>query len=250
MEAVINIYNEKKYAVITAGLTTSLLFILLIFINIDRSNPPIEIIEVLTELPVEQIIDETPKVRGNGGGGGGGTPTNDKVDPTPQPQTSNFVTTADSEVKIESKGKSNKTTAENSQKTATSTKKSNNPFGDGGQGPGDGGGIGSGIGRGIGKDEGSGVGPGGEGGNKDRILLIKPNVENIISQSNCKIYLKVKIDASGNVTQADNIPAYTTTTNQALISKVIAATISKARYNKKPGANSEKGNITLELHAN
>ena len=248
MDAIINNYNEKRYAALTAGLTSILIFILLIIITIDRSNPPIEQIEIIAEVPLE-IIDETPRTRGDNGGGGGGNPTNDEVNPTPQPQTSSFVTTSDSDVKIESKGQSNKTTAKNSDNKATSTKKSNNPFGNGGQESGDGGGIGSGNGLGIGKDNGKESGEGSEG-TKDRILLIKPNVENIVSQSNCKIYLKVKIDAAGNVTQADNIPAYTTTTNQALINKVIAATISKARYNKKPGANSEKGNITLELHAN
>ena len=132
---------------------------------------------------------------------------------------------------------------------STSKKESNNPFASGGYSD-------KGNGTSFGKDGGGpggngedGVGPGNGGGIKERILQTKPNVENIVSEANCRIYLKVKIDAAGNVIQADNIPSSTTTTSQTLINKVIAATIAQARYNKKPGAKIEYAYINYSLKA-
>lgn len=247
METFGNIYNDRRNAVITSALTLTFIFLLLIFITIDRNNPPIQMMEIAPEIPLD-ILYESPKRIGNNGGGGGGTPTNDEVNPTPQPQTNSMLTNTHGEEAIESKGKSNKTTAKDSKNTATSTKKSDNPFAaDGGNGSGDGGGVGSGHGTGIGRDNGPGSGSG-EVGTPDRIRIKDPNVENIESDANHIIYLKVKIDANGNVTSAFST-VKSTTTNPKIINKVVAATIAQAKYNKKSGARIEDGFITVKIRA-
>ena len=247
MATIDNLYNDKKNAALTSALTLTIIFLLLIFITIDRNNPPIQMMEVAAEIPVE-ILDETPKIKGDNGGGGGGTPSNDDVNPIPKPQTSSILTNTHGEESVESKGKSNKTTATNSNNTSTSTQKSDNPFAtDGGSGTGKGGGKGSGNGLGIGKDNGPGTGAG-DGGTADRVRIKDPNVENIISDVNLTIYLKVKIDENGNVTSAFST-VKSTTTNPQIINKVIAATIAQTRYNKKPGARIEDGFITVKIRA-
>jgi len=135
---------------------------------------------------------------------------------------------------LASKGKSNKTTANNSNNTGTSTKISTNPFGtDGGSGTGKGAGTGTGTGN---------------GGTAARVRIKDPNIENIISDVNHTIYLKVKIDENGNVTSAIST-AKSTTTNPQILNKVIAATIAQTRYNKKPGARIEDGFITVKIRA-
>ena len=247
MATIDNVYNDKRNAAITSALTLMIIFLLLIFVTIDRNNPPIQMMEIADEIPLE-ILDETPKIKGEKGGGGGGTPTNDEVNPVPQPQTNSMLTNTHGEEALESKGKSNKTTATKSNNPATSTQKSDNPFAaDGGSGTGKGGGKGSGNGLGIGKDNGTGTGNGNKGA-AERVRIKDPNVENIISDVNLTIYLKVKIDENGNVTSAFST-VKSTTTNPQIINKVIAATIAQTRYNKKPGARIEDGFITVKIRA-
>ena len=247
MATIEKLYNDKRIAALTSALALTIIFLLLIFVTIDRNNPPIQMMDIAAEIPVE-ILAETPKIKGENGGGGGGTPTNDEVNPVPKPQTSSMLTNTHGEEAVESKGKSNKTTATNSNNTATSAQKSDNPFAaDGGSGNGKGGGKGSGNGLGIGKDNGPGTGSG-DAGTADRVRIKDPNVENIISDVNLTIYLKVKIDENGNVTSAIST-VKSTTTNPQIINKVIAATIAQTRYNKKPGARIEDGFITVKIRA-
>ncbi len=247
MATIEKLYNDKRIAALASAVALTIIFLLLIFVTIDRNNPPIQMMDIAAEIPVE-IVDETPKIKGENGGGGGGTPTNDEVNPVPKPQTSSMLTNTHGEEAVESKGKSNKTTATNSNNTATSAQKSDNPFAaDGGSGNGKGGGKGSGNGLGIGKDNGPGTGSG-DGGTGERIRVKDPNVENIISDVNLTIYLKVKIDENGNVTSAIST-VKSTTTNPQIINKVIAATIAQTRYNKKPGARIEDGFITVKIRA-
>jgi len=247
MATIEKLYNDKRIAALTSALALTIIFLLLIFVTIDRNNPPIQMMDIAAEIPLE-IVDETPKIKGENGGGGGGTPTNDEVNPLPKPQTSSMLTNTHGEEAVESKGKSNKTTATNSNNTATSTQKSDNPFAaDGGSGNGKDGGKGSGNGLGIGKDNGPGTSSG-DVGTGERVRVKDPNVENIISDVNLTIYLKVKIDENGNVTSAIST-VKSTTTNPQIINKVIAATIAQTRYNKKPGARIEDGFITVKIRA-
>ncbi len=249
--------NDKKIGVLASVATLLIVFLLLYISTIDNSKTKTHTITLVTDIPLEplqEFKEVTPVTEQGGGGGGGGTPSNDKVDPTPKPQTDHVVTSKSSDaVAMKDNGKSNKTTAENSQNTATSTKKSTNFFtADGGNGSGTGGGVGKGKGIGFGPDTGDGKGPGngpGSGGNGSgakRIRLNDPNVDNIESDSYQLISLRVKIDENGNVISAVST-SRTTTTSQAIINKVIAATISQTKYNKKPGAGIEEAFIKLQL---
>ena len=251
--------NDKKIGVLASVATLLIVFLLLYISTIDNSKTKTHTITLVTDIPLETIQEfkeVTPVTEKGGGGGGGGTPSNDKVDPTPKPQTDHVVTSQSSEaVTMKGNGKSNKTTAENSQNTATSTKKSKNLFtSDGGNGDGTGGGVGKGKGIGFGPDTGEGKGlgngPGSGGGNAGarRIRLNDPNVDNIESDVDNKINLRVKIDENGNVISAIST-SRTTTTSQTIINKVIAATINQAKYNKKPGAGIEEAFITIILNA-
>lgn len=257
MDAVHNLeQHDKRNAVIVSFVSFILLYILLYFVTLDRNDPPIETDIVYTEIPVEAIIDNTPKMNnGGGGGGGGGTPTNDKVDPTPKQQSESIVTNQHGEEIHHNDGKSNKDVGKNTENTPTSTKKSNNPFGDGGSGSGSGGGSGRGNGIGIGDDNGPGTGPGngkGEGGNqtggKKRIRQNNPNVDDIESDVNIIVNLIVRIDEDGNVRSAKSTSG-TTTTDQRIIDKVKSATIKQVKYNKKKGAGMEEQYLTININA-
>lgn len=249
--------NDKKVGAVVSVSTLLLVFLLLYISTIQSNKTKTSSIVLITDIPLE-AVQETKTVipvdEQNGGGGGGGTPSDDKVDPTPRPQTEEIVTSKSSSAVDMTSGKSNKTTDENSQNTATSVKKSTNPFGDGGNGSGEGGGVGKGKGIGFGNDNGSGSGSGsgngagGGNGNAKRIRLNDPNVDNIQSDANHKINLRVKIDADGNVLSATST-SRTTTTDQSIISKVISATVNQVKYNKKPGSGVEEQFISISIRA-
>jgi hypothetical protein len=251
--------KDKKTGIFTSLGVLFIIFILLYINTIENSITKINSITLITDIPletIEEFKDANPVTQNGGGGGGGGTPSNDKVDPTPKPQTDQNVTSKSStSSSMSDKGMSNKNTSDNSNNTATSTKKSNNPFGDGGDGSGSGGGVGKGKGIGFGPDNGSGNGPGNGGGTGGgtgdgaaRIRLIDPKVDNINSDANHKIVLRVKIDEDGNVISTQNT-SRTTTTDQTLISEVREATKNQAKYKKKPGAGIEEAFITITIRA-
>ena len=58
----------------------------------------------------------------------------------------------------------------------------------------------------------------------------------------------MKIDENGDVISAVST-SRTTTISQLIINKVIAATISQVKYNKKPGAGIEEAFITVLIRA-
>ena len=247
-------HNDKRNAGITSLVSLIVIYLLLQFTYLYHNDPPLEKAKPQKPIPVEQFI-EAPIINNNGGGGGGGggTPTSDPVDPTPKAQTENVVTNSHGKVSVNNGGNANHTTAKNSTNEATSTKKSNNPFGDGGNGPGEGGGVGKGKGLGFGPDSGDGKGPGngpneGGGSGKDRVRIKNPNIDNIASDANHSFTFILRIDAEGNVLSAQNT-SNTTTTDQSLIDQVKSITIRQAKYKKKPGAGVEQAYITLKLFA-
>ena len=252
--------KDKKISLLVSFLVLLFVYFLLYINTIERSHDKIISITLETDIPLEPFQDFKeikPISESSGGGGGGGTPSNDKIDPTPRPQTERTLTSRNSEDDaMPDKGNSNKTTAEKSNNAATSTKKSIDPFADGGNGDGSGGGIGKGKGIGFGPDDGPGKGigfgpdsgPGKGNGSGKRIRLNDPNVDDIVSDANCKINLRVKIDEDGNVLSAINT-SKTTTTNQAIINKVISATVNQVKYNKKSGASIEEQYISINLRA-
>jgi hypothetical protein len=248
-------YHDKRKAAIAAGFSLVLLFLFLFLITLDPNDPPIEVQVEYEVLPVAQIIDERPQLNnGGGGGGGGGEASNDDVNPKPVPQTAKMLTNTHGKTTVKTGGESNKTTADNSKENPSTTIKSNNPFANGGNGGGNGGGVGTGNGLGFGKDDGDGSGPGngrgegGSGGGSDRIRIKDPNVDDIDSDVNHIVRLKVKINAEGNVIAVENT-SKTTTTDQEIIRKVKAATITQTRYKKKPGAGIEEAYLTIKINA-
>lgn len=111
------------------------------------------------------------------------------------------------------------------------TYQSDDPFGSGsGYGT-----QGEGNGKSFGNDSGSG-GISGDGRRDERVRLTDPNVENLKSNIDAIIYLKLSVDAEGNVVNASNIHSKTTTTNQILINRVITEVKKQVKYNKLPGA--------------
>lgn len=259
MEAIHNLeQNDKRSAVIVSFVAFILLYILLYFVTLDRNDPPIETDIIYTEIPVEAIIDNTPKMNnGGGGGGGGGNSSEGPIDPTPKPQTEKIVTNTHGESINKAQGNSKNDNHPNSQNTTSnvSKPKPNNPFADGGNGSGSGGGNGKGNGVGIGDDNGPGTGPGngpGPGGpgtgGKKRIRLNNPNVDDIVSDVNIVVNLIVRIDADGNVRSAKSTSG-TTTTDQRIIDKVANATKKQVKYSKKPGAGLEEQYLTININA-
>lgn len=258
MEAIHNLeVHDKRNAAVASLVSLILIYILLHFTYLYHNDPPIQKMEIIKPIPVEEFI-EAPLLNdgGGGGGGGGGKSSEGPVDPTPKAQTQSLVSNLHgTKIDLNTKGKSSNDNSPNSNNATSNVKKSKDPFGDGGDGPGEGGGKGPGKGMGFGADTGDGKGPGkgegsgGTGSGSTRIRTTDPDVNNIRADANHIIRLKVRINADGNVTSASVITSKTTTTDQSLISKVIARTVSQAKYKKKPGAAIEEAYITIEISA-
>lgn len=126
----------------------------------------------------------------------------------------------------------------------------NTPFGRGGSGSGSFGKKGDGQGAGYDGPSGSGKSPSGLGDGSGRTRLNDPKVDNITSDKNHTIYLKVQINAAGKVVTVYNLAAKTTTTDQRILSQVIAAVKSQVRYSKKAGAGLEQTILSIHINAN
>lgn len=246
--------KEKRMGLIVSSATIGLIFLMLFVTTIPKRDPPVSEMPVYPEVELGMIpLEEMKLDESAGGGGGGGTPTNDQVDPTPRPQTANVLTSSisSSDVKVSS-GNSNKTTSQNATNTATSTQASTNYFGDGGSGTGKGGGKGSGFGtdNGPGEGPGSGAGSGGgEGdGGKGRVRYGNPNSDNIYSDENHSISLKLTVNAEGEIVSGKST-SKTTTTDQRIINQVITNVKSQVKYSKKPGAGLEFVFLTVKVNA-
>ncbi len=243
----VEIQKDKKIAVLST--TVSLvLFVLLAYFTTFLVNPPLpidlpplksdEVIEMF-EIDNVEIVQE-----GNVGGQGGGTPTNDRID-DPQEQSENFVTSHSNPAHQIFSGKSdNHNAPNNNTNTSSSTSHSTNPFGDAGTGGGAGGGKGGGFGRDIGT---SGSGPGGTGDGSGRTRLNNVSIDHIESDRDEMIYLKLTIDANGNVISVTST-SKTTTTNQSLITQVKNAVKSQVKYSKEPGSSPVQVYYTVKIN--
>ncbi|MES2557231.1 MAG: hypothetical protein V4604_13845 [Bacteroidota bacterium] len=182
------------------------------------------------DAPPEAHVSTLPNPYKIVGGGGSGTPDNSKFDPTPNPMMpmEGILPT----IKPFKPGKGNSDDGKNPNEEASTREPS--PFhGSGGKG----GGKGKGKGNGLGNDDGDGKGPGfgpGEGGTgTKRTLERRPNAANIDSDENCKVVLKVNVDADGNVIGTPTvIRDKTTTANSVVINEVIRVVKAEAKYNK------------------
>ena len=224
-----NIIDKRKGAAASA-IVLLLLLIYLLITTFEMADPAPKdpIMTTQTVIP-EELIFKNLKVEG---GGGAGSPSDDPIK-DPKPVTQEVITSKSNPDTKVNTGKGKNTTTHNSQETNTTTHQSNDPFANGGNGSGNDGGDG----KTFGTDSGSGTnGNGGNGNGDGRTRLNDPNVNDLQSNVDATIHLKLTIDAEGNVVAAMNISAQTTTTNQILINRVITEVKKQVKYNKDPGA--------------
>jgi len=202
----------------------------------------------LQEPPKDKIEPIESPYKVVGGGGGSGTPDNSKYDPTPNPMVKAAETITKSDEKIFS-GKGNKTTGKNTNEEASTTNKS--PFsGSGGRNGGDKGGQ-------FGNDNGPGSGPGngpgnsgGNGGTVTRRLISTLPTSQIQSDEDCKVRVKVRVNAEGEVvTTPIFMREGSTTDNTTIINEVIRLVKAYAKFSKAPGSADQWVPITVNVSA-
>jgi hypothetical protein len=231
---------DERKGIVSAILMIVGIVSILYVLTYEIADPPPVDYKLTSNIEIADIVLKNLKMEG----GGSGTPSDAKVDPRPTPKTEKQLTQKNSKTSTNS-GKANVTNAPNSQNEATSPVKSNNPFGGNGPGKDEKGGRGN---KGLGPDEGVKSGGGGED-RAPRIRLNDPNADDIVSDVNCIIRVKVSINANGDVVRADNISSITTTNDQRIINRVLELVKAQAKYNKKPNAPIEQAYITVTLRA-
>ncbi len=231
--ATIPIVNDadKRNGVIVATVATVGLLLLLYFISFEFPDPPPRDIPLKTEMPPLEEI-EIKKLSVDGGSGAG-QPVDAPQD-DPKPQTEQVLTKPKNPTSKEPTGQSNHTNDNNQTNTSSTPTPSNDPFAQGGDNNGTNGGSGGTFGNDNGSGDGDGSGIG--GGGKGRIRLNDPQIDDLRSDLDVLIQLKLTIDEFGNVVSAVNIKAQTTTSDAVLINKVISAVKRQVKYNKDPGA--------------
>lgn len=241
--------KDRKMAIIWSSVSLTILALLAFFTSflvdppLPEDVPPLKSDEVIEAFMLDNVELEDDA----GSSGGGGTPSDDKVS-DPAPQTQQFVTSSKSDVKVNS-GKSSNNTAQNSNNPSSTTQKSTNPFGTGG----DGGGSGSGSGSRFGNDEGNGNdgtgGGNGSGNGKNRIRLNDAKVDDIKTNVNVKLHFKLTVNENGEVVAAAST-SKTTTTDQRIINQAKSAIMRQVRYNKDPGSGLVIQYLTIGISAN
>tara|TARA_R110002072_G_scaffold303106_1_gene493719 strand:+ start:10534 stop:11265 length:732 start_codon:yes stop_codon:yes gene_type:complete len=232
---------DKRKGAIVALICLLLLGVYMALISFQIADPPPQPVLVEVETNIPEIILKNLRVEG---GSGSGSASDAEVKP-PKPKTEQVITKEISETEVNT-GEANTTNSPTSTETSSTTEQSNDPFASGGSGDGNEGGSGDTFGG----DAGTGTnGTGGGGSGKGRVRLIDPNINGVQSNVNATIYLKVTVDAQGNVIAAYNIKAKTTTTNQILINKIIYEVKKQTKFNKDPGAPLAKAYMTINVKA-
>lgn len=230
---------DKRKGIIASTIAMILLLIMMFIIKFQIADPPPKDVVVMAtaEIPVELNL-KSLKVEG---GGSKGAASENPID-RPKPQTEKVITKKENPDTQVNTGESNTTNSPTSNNQASTTQQSNNPFGSGSSDSGQGSGNNGPFGTSTGPGAGTGDGTGG-GGNVKRVLVQIPSVDDLRSNVDVTITLKVTIDPEGNVLYAQNVKGSTTTNDQILINKVINRVKSGAKYNKAPGS----GLMTVSL---
>ena len=242
--------KDKRIVLITSVLCLFFAFLFLLFNTFEIADPPPEEVPLNMTLPVSALTFDNLKVTESGSSGSGKASNKKQANKTKTEAEKIITSQKDNDTEVTS-GESTSNPSPNPEKEATTPIKKPNPFSGGDQGSQDTGGIGKGFGKDTGPEKGSsgtGRGKGESGGDFKRIRLNDPYIENIESDVNYKIQLRVKIDEDGNVIDAQNT-SKTTTTSQIIINKVLSATISQVKYNKKPGSGIEEAYIIINIRA-
>jgi len=242
----VEIQKDKKIALMSTAISLFLLGLIAYFTTFLVNPPlPIDLPPLKSDEVIEMFeIDNVEIVKeGDLGGQGGGTPSDDRID-KPQEQSENFLTSHSNPAHQIFSGKSdNHNSPNNSTNTSSSTSKSDNPFGSGGTGGKGGAGSGGPFGNGVGP---SGSGPGGTGNGDGRTRLNNVSIDHIESDRDETIYLKLTIDANGNVVSAIST-SKTTTTDARIINQVKSAVISQVKYSKASGSSPVQVFYTVKL---
>jgi len=248
-------YKKDRIVALSFSLTLALiLFLILRFNGYRIPLPPLpeQVLYMNAEMdliPVE-LEESQPNTSNGGSQGGAGTPSNDPLTNKPNPQTAKIVTDNTSDVAVNSGNSKRTNTDDVTQNTATTIKKSNNPFGSGG---GSDHGTGSGVfgndkGAGNGRGNGNGMGEGNGNGTGERVRLNNLNISDIKSNQDCSIKMQLSINAEGTVVGVLVLPG-TTTSNQTLINAITSAVKKQIRYSKRQNANIERVYYTVNVKA-
>jgi len=232
MEAEITLERkDKKQGLITAVSTLIAIFLFLYLKTVDMADPAPVDIPVSAETTIEELELKELVVEPAGGGSEGGQPSDAPVS-EPKLQTQKVLTQTkksnDTQVKS---GESKNITTGDTKNPSSSTDESDDWFTSGG----DNGKVGANktnkIGKTIGNSNGEGDsdGQGKQDGPMKRLTNV--NVENIYSERDETISLKLTVNADGIITSVTKLPK-TTTTNQILINQVIDAVKKQVKFSK------------------
>lgn len=236
---------DKRKGIIASIIAMLLLLLTMFIIKFEIADPPPKDVVVMAtaEIPKELKL-ENLKVEG---GGSKGAASDNPID-DPKPQTEKVITKKENPDTKENTGESNSTNSPTSTNEASTTQQSNNPFGTGSSTSGSGSGNNGPFGTSTGPGTGTGEGTGG-GGSVKRTLVKIPSVDDLRSNVDVTITLRVTIDPEGNVVYAQLVKGSTTTNDQILINKVKKRVESGAKYNKAPGSGLMTVSLPIKIRA-
>jgi len=197
------------------------------------TDPPVHS-EVTRDVPIEFMeVKLAPDQREGGSPSGSGTPSSAPINRSNPPQQQTLLSTNDPTASAIDMGKSNKTNTDRStNNTASTSLQNNNPFSRGGSGGGTEGGSGGifGSDNGMG-GKGTGAGRGqGSGRGTSRVRYNEISTDNIYTNSEIKVQLILNVNEEGKVVSGRTVGAGTTTSDQQIIGKVMAACKAQLRY--------------------
>lgn len=234
--------KDRKFGIIATVVMLLLLFLYLYFTTILMADPaPADIPPVVTETTIEEIELKNLVVE-TGGGGSAGSPSDDPID-RPKPQTEKILVSNKPSNTHHTSGQSTNNTSPNSNNPSSSVKPSNDPFGSGGINGKNGHSKEGKFGPGEGP-EGNGIETGAGGAGRTRLNNV--SIDHIESDRDEIIYLKLTVDANGNVVSAIST-SKTTTTDARIINQVKAAVISQVKFSKSPGSSPVQMFYTVKL---
>ena len=218
------------------ALYASLIFIMLmilffLLVSLEEPDPPIEPDVIVMDLPDIEIEQGSEAAGGN----------DNNVSETAEPTPNNEVQESTQEV-VQQTEESTYVPSGNGNTETDNTAESEPQVDDaftfgGGDGEGDGNGTTFGDGNGVGGD-GEGNTPGGGTYNPSRKVTTNPTF-NANAQEEGVVAIDIWVDANGNVVQTRFNQTQSNTGNQYLI-KLAEKAAKTMKYNKKPGAATEK----------
>ncbi len=224
--------RDQQIGIIAAIVFLGLLLLLLLFVTFKKADPPPPPLREIafTELKEFELKNFEVENGGETEGEASDAPVTD-----PAPTVEKTLTKKDNPDTEVPTGEGKTTNSNNTQNTSSNANQVANPFATGGSSD-----QGAGEGK-FGNDQGNkgGSGTGGYGDGSGRKRECGVNSDNIESNQDATIYLRLTINSEGKVVDAKNIPSKSSTTDQTIIRQVIAAVKRDVCYNKKPGARQE-----------